>query len=88
MSDKILPKETLDELLELAQVIYSRPCSEEADSAVLKRIEMAKSMPDTVVSGLSWIAFLDLVDTVVRMAQGDKSEALYKVLEVLGWTVE
>lgn len=88
MSDEKLSKSTLDELLRLTQVFYDHPGSEEAESAILDRIQLSKTMPDVLNCGLSWLAFLELVDAVVRLAQGDKSEALYKVLEVLGWTVE
>lgn len=83
MSDKKIPKEKLDEMLRLTHSLYNDGAV--PDETIQKNIRLAKSLCG---GSILWMSFFDLVCAVERMAQGDKNEAMYKVMEVLGWTVE
>lgn len=88
MSEKKIPKEKLDEMLRLTEKIFDpNAWNDDIDVHIHERNQIAKSLPEGV-GAIYWLHWLDLVDSVQKLAQGDKNEALYKVLEVLGWTVE
>lgn len=87
MAENKLPKEKLDEMMRLTEEIFAPGAwNDDIDVKIHERTKKARSLPENGVD-LYWMHYLDLVDVVHRMAQGDKYEALYKVLEVLGWQV-
>ena len=84
MDEKKLPKETLAELMSMTQRFYQEPYNNEG--LLAERIDLARSIFEELSIRWSWL--LDLIDGVYKFSVHDAHESLYKVLEVLGWTVE
>ena len=88
MSDKNIPKKTLDKLLDLTRTYYGGDTLANED-ALAEMIREYRRMEADVAIGC--FALLDFIASIIRYS-GLKRDAtnddIYKVLEVLGWTVE
>lgn len=83
MGDKTLSRAILEKLMRLTHEMRTDYVAE--DKRIRERIELAKELPN--YNGMAWLSYVELVDTVYRLAQGDKVETMWRVLEVLGWQV-
>lgn len=85
MSDKKIPKEKLDNLLLLCGGYYNS-----LDDESLSEMMRATKELETDI-GVSMFALQDVVTGIIRsrgMKPDATNEDIYKVMEVLGWTVE
>lgn len=86
MSEKKLPKAKLDWLIVACAAFYSATCDAKRECAWKEVSRASKAIsPDSFVRVY---ALQDLITGIVRLSPDATKEDVYKVLEVLGWTVE
>jgi hypothetical protein len=89
MSEKIIPRKELKKLVELTTTMKDASViGGDFHEALNKRIPVAQKLSRK--TGLDWLPFLDLLDSIIRF-NGFKPEAtledVERVLSVLGWQV-
>ncbi len=83
---KKFPKAQLDEIIKLTRKFQDMSHSDEDTGTVLNdRIKVAQHIG--IETGIFWSYILDFVDACIGLNHGCTNEDIYRVLEVLGWTV-
>ena len=86
MSEKKLPKAKLDWLIVACTAFYSASCESKRERALKEMSRATREFCD--YPSVRPYALQDLITGMVRLKPDATKEDVYKVLEVLGWTVE
>ena len=88
MSEKIMRKSLLDQLIALVRELRDTPYDEGNVNRIIKEgIALAKVFEEE--TGVSWSAPYDLVWSIIHsgLKEYASNKDIYQVLEVLGWEV-
>lgn len=89
MADNKIPKEKLDDVLAVARHYYDLNTKAGDTDALTAMLASARDLEEEAEIGMH--ALLDVITGIVRysgLKHDATNEDIYKVLEVLGWTVE